>query len=96
MSDASSHIPPRDLPPESRSTGDLIQTAFQHVNGLIRGEIALARAEAEVLTLLDGGRQEHLDTPADIAAAPPPAAAPVDGTAPGFLARAASRASVPA
>lgn len=61
-----------------------------------RRDPALARAEAEVLTLLDGGRQERLDTPADIAAAPPPAAAPVDGSAPGFLARAASRATVPA
>lgn len=43
----SSHIPPRDPPTDMRTTGELIQTAFQHVNGLIRGEIALARAEAE-------------------------------------------------
>ena len=46
------NIPPRDpqaemRAPETRTTGELIQTAFQHVNGLIRGEIALARAEAE-------------------------------------------------
>jgi hypothetical protein len=47
VTDPTSHIPPRDLPPEARTTGELIQTAFQHVNGLIRGEIALARAEAE-------------------------------------------------
>lgn len=47
MTDATSQLPPRDRPPESRSTGDLIQTAFQHVTGLIRGEVALARAEAE-------------------------------------------------
>ncbi|OYU17549.1 MAG: hypothetical protein CFE34_15120 [Rhodobacteraceae bacterium PARR1] len=40
-------VPPRDPSPENRTTGALIQSAFQHVNGLIRGEIALARTEVE-------------------------------------------------
>lgn len=34
-------------PNETRSTADLISSAFQHVNGLIRGEISLAKAELE-------------------------------------------------
>lgn len=34
-------------PNETRSTADLIASAFQHVNGLIRGEISLAKAELE-------------------------------------------------
>ncbi|MEY4984033.1 MAG: hypothetical protein RIR62_2299 [Pseudomonadota bacterium] len=34
-------------PPESRSTAELIQQAFGHINNLVRGEIALARAETE-------------------------------------------------
>lgn len=40
-------VPSSSLPPESRTTADLIQSAFQQLNGLIRGEIALARAEIE-------------------------------------------------
>lgn len=58
MTDSSSNIPPgggavplsvpsSSLPPENRTTADLIQSAFQQLNGLVRGEIALARAEAE-------------------------------------------------
>jgi hypothetical protein len=33
------------IPPETKSTPELISSAFQNINGLIRGEIALARAE---------------------------------------------------
>lgn len=40
-------IPPTSLPPENRTTAELIQSAFQHINSLVRGEIALARAETE-------------------------------------------------
>jgi hypothetical protein len=52
MTDSTSNVPPlsvppSSLPPESRTTGELLHSAFQHLNGLVRGEIALARAEAE-------------------------------------------------
>ena len=40
-------FPPQEPASDTRSTGALIHSAFQHVNGLIRGEIALARAEVE-------------------------------------------------
>lgn len=40
-------VPPDSLPPENRTTAELIQQAFQHINSLVRGEIALARAETE-------------------------------------------------
>lgn len=32
---------------DHRSTADLISSAFQHVNGLVRGEISLAKAELQ-------------------------------------------------
>ncbi len=32
---------------DHRSTADLISSAFQHVNGLVRGEISLAKAEIQ-------------------------------------------------
>lgn len=32
---------------DNRSTADLISSAFQHVNGLVRGEISLAKAELQ-------------------------------------------------
>lgn len=32
---------------DHRSTADLISSAFQHVNGLVRGEITLAKAELQ-------------------------------------------------
>lgn len=42
MTDSSPHTPP-----ETRSTPDLISQALQHLGNLVKGEIALARAEVQ-------------------------------------------------